>query len=111
MLLGKPSERYRQGESHQEVRHGQEKMLLLGEPGLSCHVLAGGTVAIAAGVIPVLGRRARWTGIDMVPQCRGATLLNCHHDGALVDGESITQPRTIAPEDLSERDHTRLSRS
>jgi hypothetical protein len=98
-----------QGKGHQEVGHPQEQGVLLGQPGLSLFMLAGGTVAIATGVIGVAHRGTAGTGVDVPAQCLRPALLNRGHCCALAGREScadvLTVGGAIPPKDLAKGDH------
>ena len=74
------------GEGEHEVRHWQQKILLLLQPFLGFIVLAFWAVTVSAGVIAVLGLMALRAGEDLPSQCGCAALLNCVH-GPTVAGE------------------------
>jgi hypothetical protein len=76
----------RDGEGEHEVRHWQQKILLLLQPFLGFIVLAFWAVTVAAGVIAVLGLMALRAGEDLPSQCGCAALLNCVH-GPTMAGE------------------------
>ena len=75
-----------QGECEHEVRDWQQKVLLFFQPFLGFVVLTFRAVAIAAGVIAVLGLVALRAGIGLSTQSGGTALLNGAH-GPPVAGE------------------------
>ncbi len=92
------------GEGEHEVRDWQQEILLFLQPILGFVVLAFWTVAIAAGVVAVLGLVALWAGEDLPTQGRGAALLNGAH-GPSVAGEQaigvfLAVGRAVLAEDV-----------
>jgi hypothetical protein len=74
------------GEGEHEIRDRQQEILLFLQPFLGLVVLTFWTVAIAAGVVAVLGLVALRAGIGLPTQGGGAALLNGAH-GPSVAGE------------------------
>jgi hypothetical protein len=54
-----------QGEGEQEVRNGQQQILLLLQPGLCILILAFGAVTVAAGIVTVLQFLTIRTAIEL----------------------------------------------
>jgi hypothetical protein len=75
-----------QGEGEHEVRDWQQKILLFLQPFLGFVVLTLGTVAVAAGMVAVLGLVTSGAGVDLPTQGGCAALLDGAH-GPLVAGE------------------------
>ena len=93
-----------QGEGEHEVRDRQQEILLFLEPYLGFVVLAFWTVAIAAGVVAVLGLVALWAGEGLSTQSGCAALLNGAH-GPSVAGEQargvlLAIGRAVQAEDI-----------
>jgi hypothetical protein len=72
-------QRSRQREGEQEIRDGQEQILLSFQPDLGILILAFGTVAVSAGMVTVLQLLTIRAAIDLPAQGRRATLLNRPH--------------------------------
>ena len=64
----------RQGKDDVEVTGRQDFILALGKPSFTRHVLASGTMAIAAGVIRNPQRAAAVATIDMAAEIGGAAV-------------------------------------
>jgi len=94
------------GEGEHEVRDWQQKVLLFFQPFLGFVVLTFRAVAIAAGVIAVLGLVALRAGIGLSTQSGGTALLNGAH-GPPVAGEQaagvfLAIGGTVLAEDVSQ---------
>ena len=74
------------GEGEHEVRDRQQKILLFFQPFLGFVVLAFRAVAVAAGVVAILGLIALRAGVDLPTQSWCAALLDGAH-GPPVAGE------------------------
>ncbi len=96
----------RNGEGEHEVRDGQQKILLFFQPFLSLVVLAFWTVAIAAGVVAVLGLVALRAGVDLSTQGGCAAPLNSAHGlpvaGKQALGVLLAIGGTILAEDIGQ---------
>jgi hypothetical protein len=78
-----------QGEGEHEVRDWQQKILLFFQPFLGFVVLAFWTVAVAAGVVAVLGLVALGAGKDLSPQSRCAALLDGAHSPPVAGEQAL----------------------
>ncbi len=102
--VGKETQLGRDGEGQKEIGHRQQQFLLQLEPFLGFVVLAFWTVAIAAGMIAVLGLVALRAGEDLPTQGGCAALLNGAH-GPSVAGEQaigvfLAVGRAVLAEDV-----------
>ena len=77
------------GEGEHEVRDGQQKILLFLQPFLGFVVLAFWTVAVAAGVVAVLGLVALRAGVDLPTQSWCAALLDGAHGPSMAGEKTI----------------------
>jgi hypothetical protein len=77
------------GEGEHEVRDGQQKILLFLQPFLGFVVLTFWTVAVAAGVVAVLGLVALGAGEDLSTQGWGAALLDGAHSPSVAGEKTI----------------------
>jgi hypothetical protein len=95
-----------QGEGEHEVRDWQQKILLLLQPFLGFVVLALGTVAVAAGMVAVLGLVALWAGEDLSTQGWCAAQLDGAHGPAVTReqamGVLLAIGRAVAAEDVGQ---------
>ena len=114
---GERPELARQGEGEEEVGHGQQRVSLLLKPVQRLVVLAFGTVAVAAGMVAVLGLVAGGAVIDVSTQGRRTAALDGAHGLALAGRHALVEPSpvlaTVLVEDGGQLYHARsaISRS
>ena len=103
------TQRRRQREGDEEVRHGQQQRPLLRQPGLGSILLALGTVPVAARMVAVPGFVTRGTVVDLTPQRRGSALLDGRHHRQMAGryAQAILRPigGAVGAKDVSQLYH------
>ena len=113
IALGERVELVRQGEDEVEVGHRQELGAPSGEPAFLRQRLALGAVAVAAGVVDVVGLAAVIAAADLTPQGGGAAALDRAQRAVLHPGQALTgeERRGVRAHDVGEFDLHRPPRA
>jgi len=104
-----------QGEGDQEVRDGQQQLLLLVQPLIGLLVAALGTVPVLAGVIAVTLLLTLVTEIDLPAASGGAALFDVEHGPEMgrqhAAAELLPVLWAMPPENIGHFQHERTQRS